>query len=124
MSERDKLHSGEIYYPSGDEIMTEQADCLEKQYDYNATRPSEGEKRSQLLKEMFAEIGKDCYIEPPLHSNWGGHHVHLGNNVYANFKGQNRVLSDIDTLHSVLFIYSTTICTTLVTPNNLLEYLR
>ena len=26
-----------------------------------------------------------CYIEPPLHANWGGHHVHFGNRVYANF---------------------------------------
>jgi len=45
----------------------------------------EGEKREKLLKEMFAEIGEGCYIEPPLHSNWGGHHVHFGKNVYANF---------------------------------------
>ena len=34
---------------------------------------------------MFAEIGKDCYIEPPLRANWGGKHVHFGNGVYANF---------------------------------------
>ncbi len=79
------LHSGEIYYPSDEEIMKKQALCLEKQYDYNQTRPLEAEKREQLLKEMFAEIGKDCYIEPPLHANWGGHHVHFGNSVYANF---------------------------------------
>lgn len=81
----DVLHSGEIYYPSDDEIMKKQALCLEKLYDYNATRPLEAEKREQLLKEMLAEIGKDCYIEPPLHANWGGHHVHFGNSVYANF---------------------------------------
>ena len=81
----DVLHSGEIYYPSDEEIMKRQALCLEKQYDYNLTRPLEAEKREQLLKEMFAEIGKDCYIEPPLHANWGGHHVHFGNSVYANF---------------------------------------
>ena len=37
-----------------------------------------------MLKEMFAEIGEDCYIEPPFHANWGGHHVHLGSNIYAN----------------------------------------
>ncbi len=79
------LHSGDIYYPSGDEIMKEQAKCLEKQYDYNLTRPSDGALREKLLKEMFAEIGENCYIEPPLHANWGGHHVHFGNNVYANF---------------------------------------
>ncbi|MBQ3229060.1 MAG: sugar O-acetyltransferase, partial [Clostridia bacterium] len=35
--------------------------------------------------EMFAEIGDGCYIEPPLHANWGGRHVHFGKNVYANF---------------------------------------
>ena len=85
MSEREKLHTGELYLPGDDEIMAEQLLCLEKLYDFNATRPSEGRKRTALLKEMFAEIGEDCYIEPPLHSNWGGHHVHFGKGVYANF---------------------------------------
>ena len=36
-------------------------------------------------EEMFAEIGENCYIEPPLRANWGGKHVHFGKNVYANF---------------------------------------
>ena len=85
MNMKDKLHTGEIYYPSGDEIMREQTMCLEKLYDFNSTRPLEGEKRTKMLKEMFAEIGEDCYIEPPLRSNWGGHHVHFGKCVYANF---------------------------------------
>ena len=34
---------------------------------------------------MLAEMGEGCYIEPPFYSNWGGHHVHFGDNVYANF---------------------------------------
>ena len=83
--EYNKLHSGELYLPNDDEIVKEQTACLELLYDYNATRPSEGEKRAEILKKMFAEIGGDCYIEPPLHSNFGGHHVHFGKNVYANF---------------------------------------
>ncbi len=33
---------------------------------------------------MFASAGAGCYIEPPLHANWGGRHVHLGAHVYAN----------------------------------------
>ena len=85
MNEREKLHTGELYLPGDEEIMKEQTACLEKLYDYNATRPSEGEKRARLLKEMFASIGEGCYIEPPLHSNWGGKHCHFGKNVYANF---------------------------------------
>ena len=85
MNEMDKMFTGELYDPNENAIMAEQQQCLEKQYEYNLTRPSEGEKRERLLKEMFAEIGRGCYIEPPLHANWGGHHVHFGDYVYANF---------------------------------------
>ncbi|MBQ7901900.1 MAG: sugar O-acetyltransferase [Clostridia bacterium] len=85
MSMKDKLHTGELYLPGDEEIMKQQLQCLDKLYDFNLTRPTELEKRSQMLEDMFAEIGENCYIEPPLHSNWGCHHVHFGKNVYANF---------------------------------------
>lgn len=85
MTDREKIHSGELYYPSGDEIMKEQLSYVNMQYDFNMTRPTELDKREKMLKEMFAEIGEGCYIEPPLHANWGGHHVHFGKGVYANF---------------------------------------
>lgn len=85
MTVKEKMHSGKLYLPSDEEIVKEQTMCLEKLHDYNATRPLEQEKRAALLKEMFAEIGEGCYIEPPLHANFGGRHVHFGKNVYANF---------------------------------------
>ncbi len=85
MTEKEKMHSGDLYLPNGDEIMTEQFQRLEKLYDYNMTRPTEQKKREEMLKDMFAEIGENCYIEPPLHANWGGKNVHFGKNVYANF---------------------------------------
>lgn len=81
----DILHSGELYLPTGDDILEEQFKCLERLYDFNQTRPSEFGKRQKMLKEMFAEIGENCYIEPPFRSNWGGKHCHFGKNVYANF---------------------------------------
>lgn len=84
-SMRDKMHTGELYLPDDPEIMQAQNQCLERLYDYNATRPSEGARRQALLKEMFAEIGENCYIEPPFHANWAGAHIHFGRNVYANF---------------------------------------
>lgn len=85
MTQKEKMTSGDLYLPDGEEIMSEQLQCLDKQYDYNQTRPTELKKREALLKEMFAEIGENCYIEPPLHANWGGKHCHFGKNVYANF---------------------------------------
>lgn len=82
---RERMDSGRIYPPDDESILTEQFACLELLYDYNATRPHEQEKRAALLQKMFAEIGENCYFEPPLHSNWGGRHVHAGNSVYGNF---------------------------------------
>lgn len=81
----DDLHSGALYLPTDEDIVREQTLCLEKLYDFNATRPSELDKRRRMLQEMFAELGENCYIEPPLHCNFGGKHVHFGRNVYANF---------------------------------------
>ncbi len=85
MTEFDKLHTGEIYFPGDERILREQLLCQEKLYDYNQTRPGEGARRFALLREMFAEIGADCYIEPPLHANFGGRHVHFGAGIYANY---------------------------------------
>lgn len=76
----EKLHSGELYLPNDNAIMEEQIKCLDRLYDYNRTRPTESGKREKLLKEMFAEIGENCYIEPPLHSNFVEAR-HFGKNV-------------------------------------------
>lgn len=80
-----KMHSEQIYDPGDADLTDEQFGYLNRLYDFNMTRPNEMEKRQQILKELFAEIGENCYIEPPLHANFGGHHVHFGKNVYANF---------------------------------------
>ncbi|MBE5039925.1 sugar O-acetyltransferase [Oscillospiraceae bacterium DSM 107454] len=80
-----KMHQGDLYLPNDKKLMEMQMRCLDKLYDYNATRPTEEEKRTALLQEMFAQIGEGCYIEPPFHANWGGRHVHFGKYVYANF---------------------------------------
>ncbi len=85
MSMKDKLHTGKIYNPNDASIMDEQLQRLEVLYDFNATRPHEQQKRQQLLKQMLAEIGDNCYVEPPFYCNFGGKHVYFGNNVYCNF---------------------------------------
>ena len=82
---KEKIHTGELYLPNDPEILSEQQQYLEKLYDFNLTRPSETEKRQEMLKEMFAEIGEGCYIEPPFHTNFGGKNVHFGKCIYANF---------------------------------------
>ena len=85
MSMKDKLHTGELYLPGDEEILRDQTKRLDRLYDFNRTRPTEAGKRQALMKEMFAEIGEGCYIEPPFYANMGAGHVHFGNNVYCNF---------------------------------------
>ena len=84
MTTRERMQSGKLYFCTDEEIAKEQLECLEILYDYNHTRPSESQKREQILKNLLAEIGENCYIEPPFHANWGKY-THFGNNVYANF---------------------------------------
>ena len=84
MTEREKIHSGNIYWPSDPSIMEEQLGYLDLMDEYNRTPRRLQAQRGEMLKQLFAEVGENCYIESPYFANWGGHHVHLGANVYAN----------------------------------------
>lgn len=79
-----RMVEGRLYDPGDEAILTEQVSCQDTLYEFNATRPSEGEKRDQLLHEMLGSCGEGCYIEPPFHANWGGKHVFFSRWIYAN----------------------------------------
>lgn len=82
---RDRLHTGELYLPGDPEVIQEQLVCLDRLQKFNAIPPSHLQEKTELMHQMFAEVGDGCYIETPMRANWGGRHVHLGKNVYANF---------------------------------------
>ncbi|MFT8399992.1 MAG: sugar O-acetyltransferase [Lentilactobacillus diolivorans] len=73
------------YHYDDPKLMGKQQAYLELLYQYNMTRPSQNDQRQRLLKQMLAGIGENCHIEPPLHANWGAHHLHLGSGCYVNF---------------------------------------
>ena len=108
---KERMKKGLIYDPTDKELMKEQGALIARVNEYNATSPAEAEKRAALIKEMFAEAGEGCYIEPPFRANWGGKHVRLGNYVYANF---NLTLVDdgyIDIGDNVMFAPNVTVIT-------------
>ena len=84
MTEREKIHSGEIYQPMGEDILEEQLAYLDLMDEYNAIPRRKMKEREAMLPRIFAEVGENCYIESPYFANWGGHHVHLGKNIYTN----------------------------------------
>lgn len=110
MNSIERMKSGRIYFCTDEELAKEQLKCLDKLYDYNQTRPTEAARRKQLLKELFAEVGKNCYVEPPLHANWAKH-THFGSNVYANFNLTLVDDTDIFVGDSVMFGPNVTVAT-------------
>lgn len=101
METKEMLHSGKLYHPGNEKLAKEQLSCLEMLYEYNLLRPGEQKEKQALMKKMFAEIGDSCYIETPFHSSWGGKHVHIGKQVYANFN-----LTLVDDTHIYIGSYT------------------
>lgn len=85
MTQKERMEQGIIYNPNDEKIAKEQAPYLDKLWEFNNLKPSQYEEKVRYMKEIFAECGENCYIELPFRANWGGHNVHFGNNVYANF---------------------------------------
>lgn len=84
MNVKERMKNGKLYFCTDEGLFQEQLQCLEKLYDFNQTRPSELPRRREILETLLGSMGTNCYIEPPLHANWGCH-THVGNNFYANF---------------------------------------
>ncbi len=84
MTQYERMTAGLIYDPGDEEIMAEQTVYMDKLWAFNRLRPTQLAEKEKYMKEVFAECGENCYIELPFRANWGGHHVHFGNGIYAN----------------------------------------
>ncbi len=48
------------------------------------TRIHQKLKKESLIKEMFATVGENARVEPPVYFSYGSN-IHIGRNFYANF---------------------------------------
>ena len=84
LSEARKMVLGLVYDPEVPEILTRQRPFQNRLWEFNRLKADDYEEKERYMREVFAECGKDCYIELPFHANFGGHHVHFGEHIYAN----------------------------------------
>ncbi len=110
MTAKERMKNQKLYFCTDPEIQAEQTACLEILYDFNQTRPRETQKRDELLRQLLGGVGKNCYVEPPLHANWG-RNTYFGNNVYANFNLTLVDDGDIYVGDSVMFGPNVTVAT-------------
>ncbi len=95
MTEKEKMLSGNLYYPGNEELKADFNRCRKLTRSYNQTTEDELEKRQAILKELMGSIGEDSYIEVPFRCDYG-QNIYAGNNFYANF---NLVILDICKVH-------------------------
>lgn len=78
------MEAGLLYDPGDMDILQEQMGYQELLDRFNRLGPLSDE-RPALMKEIFAECGENVFLQGPVNANWGGAHVHLGSDIYANF---------------------------------------
>ena len=84
MSMRDRMKAGKLFTDMCEGLPEERLRGKELMYEFNHTRPSEIKKREKLIREMFATVGENAWIEPPIYFSYGSN-IHIGKNFYANF---------------------------------------
>lgn len=90
-TEKAKMINGELYNPADSELEKERTNARRITRLYNHTNEAEGNKRMELLKELFGSTGETIYIEPSFRCDYG-YNIHVGENFYANF---NCVILDV-----------------------------
>ncbi|HKL13528.1 MAG TPA: sugar O-acetyltransferase [Halanaerobiales bacterium] len=84
MTEKDKMLNGEFYNPMDTELVTDRMEARKLLYSFNNSKPSEGIRRKETIKQLFGKTGAKIYIEPPFRCDYG-YNIEVGENFYANF---------------------------------------
>lgn len=83
-SEKEKMLSGEPYVANGKQLFTERLHARSMLFKINNLPPHQLKERAALFAELFAEVGKNCQIEPPFYCDYG-YNISIGKNFFANF---------------------------------------
>ncbi len=94
MSLKEQMQTGKLYVEYGHASEEDKAyeKIIEKQrqtvkelcFDYNNTRPSDYQRKNELLDQILGSHGKGIWLEEPIHFSYGCN-THMGNHVYSNF---------------------------------------
>lgn len=83
MNMRERMLAGLPYKGWLDGLHEEQVENKKRIYRYNNLEPGSPEAEP-LIREILGKAGKDVYVEPPFHCDYGSH-IEVGDNFYSNF---------------------------------------
>ena len=84
MTEKEKRARGELYDANYDkELLKEMEKTRELCYEYNNLRPTEIEKKDELIKKILGKTGNNVRIEANFYCDYG-YNIFVGDNFYMN----------------------------------------
>ena len=84
MTEKDKMGRQMLYDANYDkELINDRIAAKELCFEYNSTRPSDGEKQKELLKRLLGKTRENFCITAPFWCDYG-YNIEIGENFYAN----------------------------------------
>ncbi len=88
-TEKEKMLAGDLYMASDEFLVKERLKARKSVKMFNDSDPEQ--VRMDLLIELFGKTGKDFFVEPPFHCDYG-YNISVGDQVYFNF---NCVILDV-----------------------------
>lgn len=82
-TEKEKMLAGEFYDYGDAELQTQWHKAKQLQLEYNNTRSTDSQKRSDLLDQLIGTKGINVSIFPPFMVDYG-ENIHLGSNIEIN----------------------------------------
>lgn len=79
-----KLRAGKVYDALNPGFIKRLERTRAKIYEYNLLHPDEGNKRTEILRELLGGCGKNIQINQPFRCDYGDN-IFLGEDFFANF---------------------------------------
>lgn len=84
MSEKEKMLAGELYQANyDDELFVERQKAKELCYEYNNLKPTDLEKRKELMRKILGKTKEQFLVEQPFICDYG-YNIEIGENFYSN----------------------------------------
>lgn len=84
MNQKERMVAGLPYKAWLDGLEDERLLCKKKIYQFNLLPPDRRERIPELLRDLLGKTGKDIWIEPPFHCDYGWN-IEVGDNFFANY---------------------------------------
>jgi maltose O-acetyltransferase len=84
MNEEEKILSGKLYTPGDSELVAMKLKAHNLSVDYNILHEDETEKRNEILRALFPDMGEKNFFQGPIYIHYG-RHTHIGSGCFFNF---------------------------------------